>query len=106
MTDADLAKEATPNEYIKNILPILLRNGIVHFLGFGNRLGFDPLPYDLQVKLICIRSMYQKRLIPSDLPSISCSNFLHIILCSDLSYKPSAYFASSLLSEVFQIFLV
>lgn len=51
VTDADLSKEATPDEYIKNILPILVRNGVVHFLGFGNRLGFDPLPSDLQVSL-------------------------------------------------------
>ncbi|KAL3851402.1 hypothetical protein ACJIZ3_013284 [Penstemon smallii] len=52
VTDADLSKEATPEEYIKNILPILLKNRVVHFLGFGNRLGFDPLPSDLQ-KLRC-----------------------------------------------------
>ncbi|PIN24398.1 Non-specific serine/threonine protein kinase [Handroanthus impetiginosus] len=48
VTDADLSKEATPDEYIKKILPILPRNGIVRFLGFGNRLGFDPLPSELQ----------------------------------------------------------
>ncbi|KAK6124239.1 hypothetical protein DH2020_041991 [Rehmannia glutinosa] len=48
VTDADLTKEATPDEYIKNIFPILLRNGVVHFLGFGNRLGFERLPSDLQ----------------------------------------------------------
>ncbi|XP_020547003.1 uncharacterized protein At1g04910 isoform X3 [Sesamum indicum] len=63
VTDADLAKEATPNEYIKNILPILLRNGIVHFLGFGNRLGFDPLPYDLQ-KLRCKCNFHALKFVP------------------------------------------
>lgn len=49
ITDADLPKEATPHEYIKNVLPLLQRNGVVHFLGFGNRLGFDPFPFNLQV---------------------------------------------------------
>ncbi|KAL0363482.1 UNVERIFIED_CONTAM: O-fucosyltransferase 8 [Sesamum calycinum] len=63
VTDADLAKEATPNEYIKNILPILLRNGIVHFLGFGNRLGFDPLPSDLQ-KLRCKCNFHALKFVP------------------------------------------
>ncbi|CAH1448556.1 unnamed protein product [Lactuca virosa] len=48
ITDADLTKEATSVEYIKKILPILSKNGVVHFLGYGNRLGFDPLPSDLQ----------------------------------------------------------
>ena len=50
VTDADISKEATPAEYIEKILPILLKNGVVHFLGYGNRLGFDPLPSDLQVR--------------------------------------------------------
>lgn len=49
ITDADLLKEAKPADYIRSILPLLLRNEIVHFLGFGNRLGFDPLPSKLQV---------------------------------------------------------
>ncbi|VFQ60329.1 unnamed protein product [Cuscuta campestris] len=48
VTDADLKKEATPDEYIKTILPLILRNRVVHFLGFGNRLAFDPLPFELQ----------------------------------------------------------
>lgn len=52
VTDADLSKEATPHEYITKILPLLLRNGVVHFLGFGNRLGFDPLPNYLQVQIL------------------------------------------------------
>lgn len=50
ITDADIAKEATPREYVEKILPLLLRNGVVHFLGYGNRLGFDPLPSELQVE--------------------------------------------------------
>ncbi|KAL1289049.1 hypothetical protein HN51_057498 [Arachis hypogaea] len=48
ITDADLPKEATSADYIKIVLPILLKNGFVHFLGYGNRLGFDPLPFDIQ----------------------------------------------------------
>nr|GME14470.1 O-fucosyltransferase 8 isoform X2 [Ipomoea batatas] len=58
VTDADLSKEATPDEYIKTVLPILLHNGVVHFLGFGNRLGFDPLPSHLQVFLSKLLSSY------------------------------------------------
>ncbi|CAK9327516.1 unnamed protein product [Citrullus colocynthis] len=52
ITDADIAKEAKPTDYIRTILPLLLQNGVVHFLGFGNRLGFDPIPFNLQ-KLRC-----------------------------------------------------
>ncbi|XP_038895007.1 O-fucosyltransferase 8 isoform X2 [Benincasa hispida] len=52
ITDADIAKEAKPTDYIRTVLPLLLQNGVVHFLGFGNRLGFDPIPFNLQ-KLRC-----------------------------------------------------
>ncbi|KAM0054639.1 putative GDP-fucose protein O-fucosyltransferase [Helianthus debilis subsp. tardiflorus] len=48
ITDADMSKEATPTEYIEKVLPLLSKNGVVHFLGYGNRLGFDPLPSELQ----------------------------------------------------------
>ncbi|KAI9395986.1 hypothetical protein POPTR_004G058900v4 [Populus trichocarpa] len=48
ITDADIVKEATPIDYLTKTLPLLLQNGVVHFLGFGNRLGFDPLPSKLQ----------------------------------------------------------
>lgn len=51
ITDMEIMKEATPSYYIDVILPILQKNGIVHFLGFGNRLGFDPLPPYLQVRI-------------------------------------------------------
>ncbi|KAL4590929.1 hypothetical protein LXL04_003876 [Taraxacum kok-saghyz] len=34
--------------YLKNILPILMKNQVVHFVGFGNRLVADPTPYDRQ----------------------------------------------------------
>ncbi|KAJ4703978.1 O-fucosyltransferase family protein [Melia azedarach] len=48
VTDVDIPKESKPNFYLKNILPILLRNRVVHLLGFGNRLAFDPIPFQLQ----------------------------------------------------------
>lgn len=51
-------KEATPIDYLTKTLPLLLQNGVVHFLGFGNRLGFDPLPSKLQVMDITWRFKY------------------------------------------------
>ncbi|CAN4105615.1 unnamed protein product [Withania somnifera] len=63
ITDADLSKEATPDEYIKKILPLLLRNRVVHFLGYGNRLGFDPLPYELQ-RLRCKCNYHALKFVP------------------------------------------
>jgi len=51
VNDTDVMKEAKPSLYVKKILPILLRNRVVHFIGFGNRLSFDPIPSDLQVLL-------------------------------------------------------
>ncbi|KAJ8447937.1 hypothetical protein Cgig2_028813 [Carnegiea gigantea] len=64
VTDADLAKEAKPNDYIRLALPILLRNGVVHFLGFGNRLGFDPLTPHLQ-KLRCKCNFHALKFAPN-----------------------------------------
>lgn len=49
MTDSDIRKEAEPSEFINLALPVLRKNGLVHFLGFGNRLGFDSVPAHLQV---------------------------------------------------------
>lgn len=63
ITDADLPKEATPHEYIKNVLPLLQRNGVVHFLGFGNRLGFDPFPFNLQ-RLRCKCNFHALKFVP------------------------------------------
>ncbi|KAK3021936.1 hypothetical protein RJ639_046135 [Escallonia herrerae] len=48
VTDADVVKEAKPSFYLKHILPILHLNRVVHFVGFGNRLASDPIPYHLQ----------------------------------------------------------
>ncbi|KAJ7947103.1 O-fucosyltransferase [Quillaja saponaria] len=63
ITDADLVKEAKPIDYITSVLPILLRNGVVHFLGFGNRLGFDPLPSKLQ-RLRCKCNFHALKFVP------------------------------------------
>lgn len=51
MTDVDIVKEAKPGFYLKHILPILHLNRVVHFVGFGNRLASDPVPFELQVDL-------------------------------------------------------
>nr|GFB72207.1 GDP-fucose protein O-fucosyltransferase [Tanacetum cinerariifolium] len=48
VTDVDIAKEAKPSFYLKFILPLLMKNRFVHFVGFGNRLASDPIPYHLQ----------------------------------------------------------
>ncbi|CAM8907767.1 unnamed protein product [Rhodiola kirilowii] len=63
ITDSDLSKEAKPDEYINKILPILEKNGAVHFLGFGNRLGFDPIPFNLQ-RLRCKCNFHALKFVP------------------------------------------
>ncbi|KAL6200925.1 hypothetical protein ACLB2K_024640 [Fragaria x ananassa] len=63
VTDADIPKEAKPSFYLKNITPILLKNGVVHFLGFGNRLAFDPIPFQLQ-RLRCRCNFHSLQFVP------------------------------------------
>ncbi|XP_021819691.1 uncharacterized protein At1g04910-like [Prunus avium] len=63
VTDADIPKEAKPSFYLKNIVPILLKNGVVHFLGFGHRLAFDPIPFQLQ-RLRCRCNFYALQFVP------------------------------------------
>ncbi|KAI3680810.1 hypothetical protein L6452_35586 [Arctium lappa] len=63
ITDSDLSKEATSDEYIEKILPLLSKNGVVHFLGYGNRLGFDPLPSELQ-RLRCKCNYHALKFVP------------------------------------------
>ncbi|XP_038691711.1 O-fucosyltransferase 8 isoform X3 [Tripterygium wilfordii] len=63
ITDADIMKEAKPFDYSRKVLPLLLRNGVVHFLGFGNRLGFDPLPLNIQ-KLRCRCNFHALKFVP------------------------------------------
>uniref|UniRef100_A0A7N1A2M6 O-fucosyltransferase family protein n=1 Tax=Kalanchoe fedtschenkoi TaxID=63787 RepID=A0A7N1A2M6_KALFE len=48
VTDADIRKEAQLSFFVKNILPLLHQNKVVHLVGFGNRLAFDPMPFELQ----------------------------------------------------------
>ncbi|XP_054793698.1 O-fucosyltransferase 8-like isoform X1 [Prosopis cineraria] len=63
ITDSDLVKEATASDYIKIVHPILQRNGVVHFLGYGNRLGFDPFPSDIQ-RLRCKCNFHALKFVP------------------------------------------
>ncbi|NP_001333367.1 O-fucosyltransferase family protein [Solanum lycopersicum] len=63
VTDADVVKEAKPGFYKKYILPILHKNGVVHFLGFGNRLASDPLPPQVQ-RLRCRCNFHALKFVP------------------------------------------
>ncbi|XP_057986173.1 O-fucosyltransferase 8 isoform X3 [Hevea brasiliensis] len=63
ITDSDIVKEAKPSDYLQKVLPLLLRNGVVHFLGFGNRLGFDPMPFQLQ-RLRCKCNFHALKFVP------------------------------------------
>ncbi|WJX22458.1 hypothetical protein P8452_11762 [Trifolium repens] len=63
VTDAVLAKEATVADYVKIVLPLLLKHRVVHFLGYGNRLGFDPMPSDIQ-KLRCKCNFHALKFVP------------------------------------------
>ena len=63
VTDVDIMKESKLSFYWKNILPILLQKRVVHFVGFGNRLAFDPIPFELQVNLhslVCCSDSFQR----------------------------------------------
>ncbi|OMO76900.1 GDP-fucose protein O-fucosyltransferase [Corchorus capsularis] len=63
ITDVDIMKEAKPSFYLKNILPILLQKRVVHFVGFGNRLAFDPIPFQLQ-RLRCRCNFHALKFVP------------------------------------------
>ncbi|VAI89990.1 unnamed protein product [Triticum turgidum subsp. durum] len=63
ITDNDISKEAEPSEFIRTALPVLQTNGVVHFLGFGNRLGFDSVPADLQ-RLRCRCNFHALKFAP------------------------------------------
>ncbi|KAL6876427.1 hypothetical protein ACP4OV_012999 [Aristida adscensionis] len=63
ITDMDISKEAEPSEFIDSVLPILLQNRVVHFLGFGNRLGFDSVPIHLQ-RLRCRCNFHALKFVP------------------------------------------
>ncbi|XVF26094.1 hypothetical protein REPUB_Repub13aG0270200 [Reevesia pubescens] len=63
VTDVDIGKESKPSFYLKNILPILLQKRVVHFVGFGNRLAFDPIPFQLQ-RLRCRCNFHALKFVP------------------------------------------
>nr|VDD29566.1 unnamed protein product [Brassica oleracea] len=63
VTDIDVMKEAKPGFYMKHILPLLLKNRVVHFFGFGNRLAFDPIPFQLQ-RLRCRCNFHALNFVP------------------------------------------
>ncbi|KAA8515550.1 hypothetical protein F0562_018839 [Nyssa sinensis] len=63
VTDADIMKEAKPCFYLKNILTILHLNRVVHFVGFGNRLASDPIPFELQ-RLRCRCNFHALQFVP------------------------------------------
>lgn len=61
--DADVVKEAKPSFFLKYILPILHVNRVVHFVGFGNRLASDPIPFQLQ-RLRCRCNFHALQFVP------------------------------------------
>ncbi|XP_010553452.1 PREDICTED: uncharacterized protein At1g04910 [Tarenaya hassleriana] len=63
VTDSDIVKEAKPSFYLKHILPHLLKNRVIHFVGFGNRLAFDPIPFELQ-RLRCRCNFHALNFVP------------------------------------------
>ncbi|XP_078443937.1 O-fucosyltransferase 15-like isoform X2 [Wolffia australiana] len=48
VTDSEIMKESKPRFFLETIVPILKKNKVVLFVGFGNRLAFDPIPFRLQ----------------------------------------------------------
>ncbi|KAG7596738.1 GDP-fucose protein O-fucosyltransferase [Arabidopsis suecica] len=63
VTDIEVMKEAKPDFCMTHILPILLKNRVIHFVGFGNRLAFDPLPFELQ-RLRCRCNFHALNFVP------------------------------------------
>ncbi|XP_031504129.1 O-fucosyltransferase 8 isoform X2 [Nymphaea colorata] len=63
ITDMDIEKESKPFQLVEKILPLLLKNQVVHFLGFGNRLAFDPLPPNIQ-RLRCKCNFHALKFVP------------------------------------------
>ncbi|CAL9216642.1 unnamed protein product [Arabidopsis halleri] len=63
VTDTELVKEAKPVDYIERVLPLLKKYGMVHLFGYGNRLGFDPLPFDVQ-RLRCKCNFHALKFAP------------------------------------------
>nr|PNR59709.1 hypothetical protein PHYPA_002501 [Physcomitrium patens] len=63
VTEIDVPKEAKPSFYLKHILPLLMEKQVVLFEGFGNRLAFDPVPFDIQ-RLRCRCNFHALKFVP------------------------------------------
>ncbi|CAN6443702.1 unnamed protein product [Victoria cruziana] len=63
ITDMDIAKESKPFQFVEKVLPLILKNQVVHFLGFGNRLAFDPVPPNIQ-RLRCKCNFHALKFVP------------------------------------------
>jgi hypothetical protein len=81
-------KEAKPIDYLTKVLPLLLQNGVVHLLGFGNRLGFDPLPSRLQVKDIASRFKYYRKDIRHKELNVNKNLLTMSLMCFNYSEIP------------------
>lgn len=73
VTDMDVMKEAKLDFYMNHILPILLKNRVIHFVGFGNRLAFDPIPFELQVNISSLLCLFLSLIIVSLISTFSGS---------------------------------
>ncbi|KAG0586540.1 hypothetical protein KC19_2G098600 [Ceratodon purpureus] len=63
VTELDVPKESKPSFYLKYILPLLLKTRVVLFEGFGNRLAFDPVPFEIQ-RLRCRCNFHALKFVP------------------------------------------
>ncbi|KAG6541228.1 hypothetical protein Mapa_017389 [Marchantia paleacea] len=63
LTNADVRKESMPRFYLETVMPVLLRNRVVHFYGFENSLSFDPIPPDIQ-RLRCRCNFHALKFVP------------------------------------------
>ncbi|KAL3685516.1 hypothetical protein R1sor_003538 [Riccia sorocarpa] len=64
LTNVDVPKESMPRFYLDNVMPILLKNRVVHFVGFENSLSFDPVPPEIQ-RLRCRCNFHAFKFVPS-----------------------------------------
>ncbi|KAL2653602.1 hypothetical protein R1flu_021730 [Riccia fluitans] len=63
LTNADVPKESKPRFYLENVMPLLIRNRVIHFFEFGNSLSFDPVPPDIQ-RLRCRCNFHALKFVP------------------------------------------
>ncbi|KAK8642224.1 hypothetical protein V6N13_011579 [Hibiscus sabdariffa] len=105
VTDIDVMKESKPSFYLKNILPILLQKRVVHFVGFGNRLAFDPIPFQLQIQetaALLLERLHKHSAQPGLLDHylVGPHAVSAIIARNDRATKPSRYMALHLRFEI------